>query len=266
MPVTDGDQTCLDFRLTTDPPAKIFAFDLVSGRVHAFSIRSPHTSLGIFAEALVVTHRVDPFVDLRLDVEDGDFYQREQIHQKYIEYLLPTARVPLHEEVDRIASIAKRQAGTGAASFLIALTRLLHRAFEYVPGATTVTTSLHEVLETRQGVCQDFAHLMLAICRRQGIPARYVSGYLYTGAGKQGGGSTGEPLRAGNAMHAWVECLLPDETWHGFDPTNSVLTNDYYIKVHYGRDYGDVVPMKGVYRGPDSQALAVSVRVAADPH
>ena len=114
-----------------------------------------------------------------------------------------------------------------------------------------------------------FTDLMLAICRRQGIPARYVSGYLYTGDDDPHHPSEDPEaphgLISGNAMHAWVECLLPDNRWHGFDPTNNLLTNDYYIKVHTGRDYGDVPPVRGIYRGPFAHSLEVSVRVNSDP-
>ena len=100
-------------------------------------------------------------------------------------FLTPTERVPFVEETERIALVAQKQSSGSAASFLIALTRLLHRVFTYAPGATNVNTSIVQVLEQKQGVCQDFAHLMLAVCRKRGIPARYISGYLYTGAEKE---------------------------------------------------------------------------------
>lgn len=266
MPLSDEDQTCLDFRLSVTPQARIFAYDLPSGRVHYFNHRAPHNELSVTAESLVVTHRNDPFYFLQLTTDDRDFYTLEGIRQRYAEYLVPTFRVPLVEDTDRIAAIARRQAGGSTASFLISLTRALYRVITYAPGTTHVNTSLAQVLENQQGVCQDFAHLMLAVCRRQGIPARYISGYLYTGQRSEESEShltTEMPgnLVSGDAMHAWVECLLPDEQWCGFDPTNNLLTNDHYIKVHHGRDYGDVIPIRGVYHGPYSHSLDVSVRV-----
>jgi transglutaminase-like putative cysteine protease len=286
MPLSDEDQICLDFRLSTSPPAHLFAYDLASGRVHHFDLQMPHSELTIHAESLVVTHRHDPFAGLPLTGEDDEFYTREAVRQNYAEYLAPTFRVQLHPETDRIASVARRQGSVGTASFLIALTRLLNRVLAYIPGSTNVNSTIQQVLEQKQGVCQDFAHLMLAICRRQGIPARYVSGYLYTGerpltpagsqstvadseAGESAASETSPPegsggLVSGDAMHAWIECLLPDNRWYGFDPTNNLLTNDAYIKVHYGRDYGDVPPVRGVYRGPFAHTLEVSVRVVAD--
>lgn len=280
MPLSDSDQTCLDFRLTTTPPSRPSAYDLPSGRVHSFNIRQPHSELAIVAEALVVTHRHNPFASLQLIRDDSEFYTRDSVKQGYSEYLLPTRRVPLDPETDRIATVARKQAGVGTASFLIALTRLLHRVFTYSPGATDVNTSIRQVLENKQGVCQDFAHLMLSVCRRQGIPARYISGYLYTGDRPEEDTEDpeGENIReedddldgkhhpaisfvGGGATHAWVECLMPDGQWRGFDPTNNMVTNDYYIKIHYGRDYGDVPPVRGVYRGPATHQLNVSVRV-----
>ena len=298
MPLSDADQICLDFRLTTSPPARVFAYDLPLGRVHHFNVRERHQELKICAESLVVTQAANPFAQLQLVTDDTDFYLRPEIRQKYYEYLQPTRRVPFASETDRIATVARKQAGIGTASMLISLTRLLHRAFSYSPGSTTVNTSLQQVLENKQGVCQDFAHLMLSVCRKQGIPARYVSGYLYTGEQEPSSASetnTGrraddqnieatslhamdsaaasapssrendaKGLVSGNAMHAWVECLMPNEQWRGFDPTNNMVTNDFYVKVHHGRDYGDVLPVRGLYRGPFAHTLDVSVHVLSE--
>ena len=276
MPLSDGDQTCLDFRLTTQPATPVFEYDLPTGRVHHFGVRSSHRELAIMAESLVVTHRHDPFGGLNLTEDDSAFYRQATVRERYGEYLAPTERVLLHPETERIAVVAHKQADAGSASFLIALTRLLYRVIAYAPGATTVNSSIHEVLEHKSGVCQDFAHLMLAVCRRQHIPARYVSGYLYTGERAEDYPVTELPedsdddkpaysLRTsptgGDAMHAWVECLLPDGKWHGFDPTNNLLTNQNYVKVHFGRDYGDVPPIRGIYRGPFARAMDVAVRV-----
>ncbi len=280
MPLSDDDQTCLDFRLRLTPETRIYAYDLPSGRVHYFDTRTRHSELAIHAESLVITHRQNPFRFLPAggdDAEDTAFYRRESVRQDYAEFLTGTGRVQLHPETDRIAAIALKQAsGAGTVPFLMALTRQLYRVLAYAPGATSVNSSILHVLEHREGVCQDFAHLMLAICRRQGIPARYVSGYLYTGEERPAAndGAAASPpadpeaphgLVSGNAMHAWVECLLPDNRWHGFDPTNNLLTNDYYVKVHTGRDYGDVPPVRGVYRGPFAHTLEVSVLVVSDP-
>jgi transglutaminase-like putative cysteine protease len=258
MPATDANQTCLIFNVTTDPEAKVFHFDLPWGRVHHFDLIASHDYLNIICEAKVETHRPNPFEDLQLVVNDRAFYLLNDIHEYFIDYLSPTLRVPIISATEQFVKQALDLADSPAtASFLIALTGVLYREFAYVPGSTTVDTPVPDVIESKMGVCQDFAHLMLSICRSQQIPARYVSGYLYTGVGQ-------DSLISGEASHAWVECLLPGGQWLGFDPTNNLVVNDKYIKVQHGRDYGDVPPLRGVYRGYASQKLDVEVRVSAE--
>jgi transglutaminase-like putative cysteine protease len=267
MPLSDRDQTCLGFRLTTNPISSVFSYQLPTGIVHHFAVRTPHMQLRVAAESNVETHHHDPFAELQLIESDSRFYSSESTREKYIEYLLPTTRVQLHEETDRIAAVAQRHADPGTAAFLVSLMGALHRVLLFRPGVTDVDSTITEVLEHGSGVCQDFTHLMLAVCRRQGIPARYVSGYLYTGdvAGiEEHKAETAAELLGGDAMHAWAECLMPDGTWAGFDPANNLLTDEHYIKVHYGRDYGDVAPLRGVYRGPAADSMIVAVKVTAE--
>jgi transglutaminase-like putative cysteine protease len=257
MPTTDANQTCLIFSITTNPAANVFHFDLPWGRVHHFDLIGLHSFLDITCEAMVETHRPNPFEDMQLIMDDRSFYLLPDIHEYFIDYLSPTVRVPIIPETKPFVNEAVALADSPAtASFLIALTGLLYREFDYVPGSTTVDTPVSDVIERRTGVCQDFAHLMLSVCRSQQIPARYVSGYLYTGTDQDG-------LLSGDASHAWVECLLPGGQWLGFDPTNNMVVNDKYIKVQHGRDYGDVPPLRGVYRGFAHQQLDVTVRVTA---
>ncbi len=284
MPVTDESQVCLDFRLDVRPYARMFAYDLPCGRVHHFNLREPHAALAIRAESLVVTHERDAFASLQLVEDDFGFYKRDYVRRKNWEYLAPTARVPLDPETDRIAAVATRQAGPSTASFLVALTRLLHRVMDYAPGTTHVNTPLREVLENQRGVCQDFSHLMLAVCRRREIPCRYVSGYIYTRNAEDAEGTSGNMLDqnasqwhdvndeivqtstliGGDAMHAWVECLMPDGTWHGFDPTNNLVVDSHYVKVHSGRDYSDVTPVKGLFHGSANQTMETAVAVVKE--
>ena len=131
--------------------------------------------------------------------------------------------------------------------------RWIHANFEYQVGATSVTTHLEEAFSIRRGVCQDFTHVMLGMCRAVGIPARYASGYLYNGPR--------DCLVGAQASHAWCEVYLPDSGWIGFDPTNDTLADARYVKVAVGRDYDDVAPVKGGYRGTAHCRLEVSVLV-----
>ncbi|WP_137294808.1 transglutaminase family protein [Nocardioides dongxiaopingii] len=140
-----------------------------------------------------------------------------------------------------------------------AVTDLMHRVhadFEYDRTATTVTSTVAHVLDARAGVCQDFAHLMLACLRGHGLAARYVSGYLATEA------PAGQPRLVGaDASHAWVEVWLGDDTWLAVDPTNDQRIGDRHVTVAWGRDYGDVPPLKGVIF---TEARRSTMRVAVD--
>jgi len=117
-----------------------------------------------------------------------------------------------------------------------------------------VDSSIDRALEGKQGVCQDFAHIFIALVRQLGVPTRYVSGYLFHRG-------EGNDRSADDATHAWVECLLPDYGWVGFDPTNNLLGDERHIRVAVGRDYGDVPPTRGIYKGDAESKLSVSVKV-----
>ena len=135
---------------------------------------------------------------------------------------------------------------------LLQLSGTLFRRFQYVPGATSVLSPIEHILETGQGVCQDYAHVMIAIARAWHIPTRYVSGYLYLDGSRES-----RQL----ASHAWVECLLPNVGWIGFDPTNNCTADKRYVRVAIGRDYQDVPPVRGVLIGGGESRLDVSIRV-----
>jgi transglutaminase-like putative cysteine protease len=276
MPVSDTDQTCLSFRLSATPAIHVFSYELPVGRVHHFNLRPSHRELNLAAESVVITHRRNPFLEEDFPLDTDGFYKTDDFFERYVEYLSPTKRVPLLPEIDPFVDKALAEAQPGPASFPMAVMGMMHREFTYMPGSTTVDSPLERVIETKQGVCQDFTHLMLAICRRHGIPARYVSGYLYT-AGSDAKLATPQrdsleeaakypslDLTGGDATHAWVECLLPNNGWYGFDPTNNLVTTDAYIKVHNGRDYDDVSPLRGVYRGSSESTLEVAVHVTAE--
>ena len=139
---------------------------------------------------------------------------------------------------------------------VLALMHAIHADFEFKPGATTVSTSVDEVLAQRSGVCQDFAHLMLAGLRGVGLPARYVSGYLLTDP------APGQPRLAGvDATHAWVAAYAPGLGWIEFDPTNNQFADQRYIILAWGCDFGDVVPLRGVILGGGEQQMEVRVSV-----
>ncbi|HEY4067385.1 MAG TPA: transglutaminase family protein [Burkholderiaceae bacterium] len=167
----------------------------------------------------------------------------------------PTPLLPLSDAARHYAS---KSFGRGR-PWLEAVTELMqriHRDFDFKPGATTVSTSVDEVLYQRSGVCQDFAHLMLACLRGFGLPARYVSGYLLTDP------PPGMPrLMGADASHAWVAAYSPQHGWVEFDPTNSQLADTRYITLTWGADFADVVPLRGVILGGGEQRMLVQVSV-----
>jgi len=167
----------------------------------------------------------------------------------------PTRLVPLSERARQYAVAALRP-GRHWLEAMLDLMERIHNDFEFDPDATTVSTSVDEVLTHRRGVCQDFAHLMLACLRGHGLPARYVSGYLLTDPPE------GQARLMGvDASHAWVAAWSPSGEWVEFDPTNNQLADRRYITLAWGADFADVVPLRGVILGSGSQSMAVSVSV-----
>ena len=137
---------------------------------------------------------------------------------------------------------------------LLQLSDTLYSRFHYVPGSTSAASTIEHILKSGRGVCQDYVHVMIAIARSWGIPARYVSGYLLVT------GLAGEQAQ-GNATHAWVECLLPELGWVGFDPTNQSVSDERHVRIAVGRDYQDVSPTRGVYQRGGGTRLKVDVQV-----
>lgn len=272
-PVTNERQSCYNHSLSIEPNVPMFAYDDSFGnRVHAFSINQPHQLLTIKSTMLVVTTESFTMDDkkklstLKPSVA-WEYLASEELINRYIEFLLPTAYTEITEEikqlVDNIPQLTLWEAKQGSVgvpassvyAWLDALSSYIRTHYIYDPEATTVRTKAYELISKQRGVCQDFAHLMIAVCRAKGIPARYVSGYHFVGD-LHGGAADFE-----QASHAWVEAYVPDLGWCSFDPTNEAEFDDRYVKLGHGRDYQDVVPVKGVYRGTSEQQLIVSVDV-----
>jgi len=167
------------------------------------------------------------------------------------DFLGPSPLVPMVPELAALASPHRPLSPDHAFAAVQRLMHLVHGRLDYVPGVTTVETTVVEVLGEPRGVCQDFAHLLLGLCRSVGIPARYVSGYTVSAASG--------PARGAGASHAWVEAFTPTHGWRGFDPTNDLVASAYHVKVATGRDYGDVRPHQGTFRGQAEEVLSVEV-------
>jgi transglutaminase-like putative cysteine protease len=254
QPRTESNQRCLSFDLNVKPAAEKMQYrDFLGNIVHHFDIAGSHIELSINAistvEVLPVPEpsisRAGSWSDLDALVPSGDYW----------EMLLPsTFAQPTHllEELAKEMKLERR--GTPLQT-LLDISEGIHELFSYVPNSTSVDSPIDHSLKERKGVCQDFAHIMIALIRKLHIPCRYVSGYLFHANGDR-------PLVSEGASHAWVEALLPGLGWAGFDPTNNVRCGDRHIRVAVGRDYAEVPPTRGVYKGGAESELSVSVTVA----
>jgi len=249
-PRSGPSQELESFLLRVLPPVRLRHYlDLHGNHVSFFDLAEPHSSLEIECRSRVRTAAAAPPDDACFPLARAPECARmESCH----EFLQESRHVDLPPETWRQAldATAGEEDLWHAA---LRLSRFVHGALEYCPGATTVKTRAGEALREGRGVCQDFAHAMIALCRSLGIPALYASGYLYNGPR--------ELLRGAQASHAWCEVFVPGSGWRGLDPTNDQAAGERYVKLAVGRDYADVAPVQGRYRGTAEQELEVEVGV-----
>ncbi len=258
-PASDASQELLSYRVSTTPAARIFSYvDYWGTRVDAFGVAAPHARLEVLVEATVQTRDTGRLTACpRLaSLRDPDFLAEHQ------EYLEPSPHTRWSEALRREAEIRAANAGDDVVGAVLALHRAAATTLTYVPGSTYVGMDVNEVFSRKTGVCQDYAHLMVAMCRSVGIPARYVSGYLPTALGPRT--DTADATVAEVTTHAWTEVAIPGAGWWGLDPTNQQEAGASHVKIAHGRDYDDVAPLRGVYHGRAAHRLDVSVKIA--PH
>lgn len=230
--------------------------DYYDNTVECLSVPYRHKCLTVTSRSTVETipHK-DALSGLDLTVSEAvrlSWPQRREL----FDFLMPSIHAPITPEIE---ALAKKQLPSSASfsSSIKGLCTYIFKEFTYMPGVTDVRTPLMEVLKKRQGVCQDFAHLMIALLRAVGLPARYVSGYIETESVR----GTSDLVGA-TASHAWVEVYLPSGLWVGIDPTNDMLEGERHVQIGIGRDYHDVPPLRGVFKGAKRQALSVGVTVS----
>lgn len=250
-------QRLLSFDIELDPVAQLFSYaDSFGNAVYHFDCPQPHDQLTIRSRAIVETEAGDPLPGA-LDRSEWDRLKSEGVQGEYFDFLRPhgfTQATPMLGRFIRKHKLtALRRADPLSA--VAALCQAIYDAFEYEPGVTRADSPIDDILKAGRGVCQDFAHVMLAICRLWGVPARYVSGYLLTDR------SEGHDRSDPDASHAWVEVFLPSLRWVGFDPTNNTPAGERHVIVAVGRDYADVPPSRGVFKGDAESELAVGVSV-----
>ena len=259
-PLHDERQSCVSFRLTTSPGSRGTAYRDAHGNwVHQFNVLAEHRRLRVEAESVVLAHNApEPRPD-RTSLAELDA-RRDQLDEEHFDFVAPTGYVPHLGALQELMAVAEQASDGTVWGFAQAASDTMHARFRYVKGATHVHSSIEDSLSLGAGVCQDFAHLLLGVVRMRGIPGRYVSGYLVPGSAAAPDARQ-EDVIGGQASHAWTEVLLPNNTWLPLDPTLGKPVALRHIRVAYGRDYGDVAPLRGVYKGSAGQQLSVDVRV-----
>jgi transglutaminase-like putative cysteine protease len=258
-PANTSTQRCDEFHIRIEPEARVHRHtDYFGTEVIEFGVPKPHDHLTIDVRARVVTGDPPEPPDAPWSALESEAYA-----EAAGEFVLPVGDEPEGQAIDELLAVAR--AKTPLATLRL-LCELIPDHFEYRPGVTYVGTTVEEFLQEGAGVCQDFVHLALVLLRRQGIAARYVSGYLWS-APPDGGEDSVEV-----ETHAWLEALMPgldgtgEPIWVGADPTNRTLAGETHVKIGHGRRYADIPPIKGVYRGAATAELDASVKMAlADP-
>jgi transglutaminase-like putative cysteine protease len=247
-PDTQG-QRRQSFILKILPATKLTHYlDFYLNCVHVFELPEPHQELLVEATSIVSTAEVEPLPETASLAPLAKMGECARMDRCY-DFLQPSHYIALSPEVDEFAVNAPGEGDAWQLS--LAIMHRVYREITYQTASTTVHTMTAEVLATRRGVCQDLAHVMIGCCRARRIPARYVSGYIYNGPAGQ--------LKGAQATHAWVEVFLPNHGWRGLDPTNDTQVDGRYVKLAVGRDYFDVSPIRGSFRGAQGREMRVDV-------
>jgi transglutaminase-like putative cysteine protease len=261
VPLNLAEQKCLSssIKVLPVPDEQEYRTDFFGNTLYFVSIYKEHNKLEVTSESLVdVLPRIQAGIaansTLLWENVKSTIAQRDD-YAEIAQYLLPSHYVPYSLEIQKFAEDCFIPGDTlwNASNKLM---KKIFTSLEFKPGFTTVNTPVETVVKLKKGVCQDFAHLMIACLRNQGVAARYVSGYLETfpPPGKK-------KLVGSDASHAWVAVYFPGIGWVEFDPTNNLLPADNHIIVAFGRDYFDVAPLKGIIFSSGTQKVDVKVDV-----
>jgi len=245
-PMTGPEQTLESFLLKVLPASRLTHLgDPFSNRISHFEITEPHNYLVVEAQSRVITHPRAPWPAGAQLCSLAEMRALPKIADG-VDYLSASRFVESSPEAGRLAAAAT--AGiTDVWQAVLALMAFIHGHLKYESYSTHVHTHMSEVLRDRRGVCQDFAHVLIGLCHELGIPARYVSGYLAT--------------ESASATHAWMEVFIPNHGWRALDPTHNRQTDESYVKIGHGRDYSDVPPVSGKYRGTLIHRMTVTVDI-----
>jgi transglutaminase-like putative cysteine protease len=241
-PMDGNGQRCLDFRLELSHGAAPRDYrDGYGNNVHYFNVVRPHSGLSVISRSTVET-------GLAADLDTG-----EELVQDFLRFRSPVKDVEGVRELARRHAIADPSSPASIEQSLDELTVAINREFAYDQTVTNVYSVVDDVLKLRAGVCQDFAHLFIAVARTMGVPARYVSGYIHLRGERS----------SFTASHAWGEAWVPGRGWIGFDATHPVRTTPHHVRLAVGRDYTDAAPTRGVYVGSAASTMTISVKTRA---
>ena len=258
-PVSTSDHECLssDISIVPTPDEITYRTDFFGNHLVFFSVYKEHKKLRINATSVVnIEGRPNEEAASRSTISWNDVLAAKiDLSHEIVQFTLPSQYVPLSALIQEFTSDCFPEE-TPLWTCCHALMEKIHNTIEFKPGFTTINTPVETLLKLKKGVCQDFAHLMIACLRNLGLPARYVSGYIETipPPGK-------ERLVGADASHAWVSVYFPDVGWVAFDPTNRKIPSSNHIIVANGRDYLDVAPIKGIVFSSGEQKLMVKVDV-----
>jgi transglutaminase-like putative cysteine protease len=257
QPRNETEQRCLSFQLEVSPTTNVMRYtDFTGNMVHHFDIAGRHSEVKVVAQSTVEVQEspapraadAGDWADLDALAATGDYW----------DMLAPSEFVQSSELLDQLADELQCERRGNTLELLTEINAGIYKMFAYVRNSTKVDSPIDEALRNRQGVCQDFAHIMIALVRRLKIPCRYVSGYMF----HRDGGEEKKDRSLEGASHAWAEALVPGLGWVAFDPTNNLVGGDRHIRVAIGRDYADVPPTRGVYKGEAQSELSVAVVVS----
>ena len=243
-PVSDGRQSCHSYHVAVTPPTEVFRYvDGFGNSVHHYNLLVPHTLVRILSASVVETLRAERDASASRAVYP---YDRRRLPLDVLDFLPFRGSVRDTPLLTPVLHALRPAEGRPIARLVLDVAHYIHENFEYARDATLATSPVDEVLRKAKGVCQDFAHLMIAVLRSFGVPARYVSGYIH------------RPNKESQS-HAWCEVWLEDGGWIGVDPTNDQLVDERFVKVAIGRDFTDVPPNRGVCRTRGREAISVRV-------
>jgi len=254
QPRQEQDQHRLSFSLSIGPPTSVSSyFDWLGNTVHAFSISAFHEQVRIVATSVLETDRPRAAID---QFNDTWPVSPAELDYALYDYLTFGGPVVPCASLTELAALLSPTPGMSMGELALRMIHLIGERFQYEKGVTTAASPITEILDHKKGVCQDFAHLMIGLARELKIPARYVSGLVHPDK---------ERFRGYTQTHAWCELFFPMAGWVGFDPTNSCIVGSNFVKVAIGRDFRDVPPNRGVYRGKATDHIDVTVHTEEIP-